>query len=199
MNNTNDLISSRKAKIIILSAIALMAVSSMVFAGDKHRDKGHHTKYKQFEYGKVISVTPIYREVRVSHPVRQCSFESSRHPHRGRHAIKTIDSSLAGGLIGGIIGHQIGKGKGKKLATAVGTLIGAQIGHDSNRGYYDNSSYDGYTQYEDHCETLEQVSYEEVLDGYKVKYRYRGKRYQARMPYDPGKKIKLKVSVEPVI
>jgi uncharacterized protein YcfJ len=44
-----------------------------------------------------------------------------------------------------------------------------------------------------------QVSYEEVLEGYQVTYRYQGERYQIKMPYDPGKRIKLRIQIEPVI
>jgi len=184
------------SKLILLAG--LMAVTSTAFAGNKHRDKGHHSQHKQFVYGKVIRATPVYREVRVTHPVKECWSEPVRYPRKGRHVSNSAGSTLAGGLIGGIIGHQFGKGRGKKLATAVGTVIGAQLGHDSSRGYNVKASNESYTRYEDRCETQNHVSYEEVVDSYNVTYRYKGSRYQTNMPYDPGKKIKLKISVEPV-
>ena len=184
-------------KLILLAAV--MTVSSTAFAGNKHRDKGHHSNHKQFVYGKVINVTPVYREIRVTHPVKECWSEPVRHTNKTRRIKASAGNTLAGGLIGGIIGHQFGKGRGKKLATAVGTIIGAQLGHDADRGYYvRKASNDSYTRYEDHCETQNHVSYEEVVDSYNVSYRYKGSRYQTNMPYDPGKKIKLKISVEPV-
>ena len=105
---------------------------------------------------------------------------------------------VAGGLIGGIVGHQIGKGRGKKLATAVGTIIGAQIGHEAVNGHV-SSSHNDYVEYEQHCKTRQQVSYEEVLDGYDVTYRYKGEKYRIEMPYDPGKRIKMRIQVTPVI
>lgn len=177
-------------KLIMLAG--LMAVSSVSLADHKHK---HHNK--QFEYGKVIDVTPIYREVRTTTPVKECWQEPVTHTRRVRHGGNTVGGTIAGGLIGGIIGHQFGKGRGRKLSTAVGTLIGAQLGHDSVRGSYATKQ-STYTRYEDICEVHNQVSYEEIVDSYKVTYKYKGRRYKAVIPYDPGKKIKLRVTVEPV-
>ena len=103
-----------------------------------------------------------------------------------------------GGILGGIIGHQIGKGNGKKLATAMGTLIGAQIGHNAVNGHVE-SGQSSYTEYEERCDIRHQVSYEEVIDGYQVTYRYQGEHYQIEMPYNPGKRIKLRIQITPVI
>ena len=105
---------------------------------------------------------------------------------------------LVGGLIGGIIGHQIGKGRGRKLATAVGTIVGAQLGHNAVNGH---AGQQGETEvsYEKHCDTRQQASYREVVDGYDVTYKYRGKHYQIVMPYDPGKRIKMRIQFAPVI
>lgn len=185
-----------KTKFLILAGI--LAVSSSAFAGNKHKNKNYnerHSMHKQVVYGKVTNVSPVYREVRVSNPVKECWQEPVTHT-KVRHGSSSAGGTLAGGIIGGVIGHQFGKGRGKKLATAVGTIIGAQVGHDANRGT--QASHTRYTQYEEFCEVQQHVSYEEVVDSYNVTYRYKGNRYQTNMPYDPGKRIKLKVSVEPV-
>ena len=99
-------------------------------------------------------------------------------------------------MIGGIIGHQFGSGRGNKLATAVGTIIGAQAGYDAGRDepYYDES----YTRYQEVCELQKTTRYEEIEDGFKVKYRYDGKSYLTHMPYHPGERIKINVTVNPV-
>jgi uncharacterized protein YcfJ len=52
-----------------------------------------------------------------------------------------------------------------------------------------------YSQYEERCEVQRQVSYVEAVDSYDVTYRYQGERYHIDMPYHPGKRIKLRVSV----
>ncbi len=177
--------------------LVLLTVSFTVNADFKHHNNFDKSGF--IAYAKVIDVTPVYREVKVSTPVKECWKEPVTHTRRTGHGSShSAGGILAGGLIGGIIGHQFGKGRGNKVSTAVGTLIGAQIGHDASRGGH-TSSQSIYTRYENFCEVQNQVSYEEILDGYKVTYRYKGKKYQTEMPYDPGKKIKLKISIEPVI
>lgn len=177
----------------------LMTVSTGALADRDHiKYEDHPAKHKKFEYGKVVKVTPIYREVKVTTPVKECWQEPVTRTRSVRHGSHSAGGTLAGGLIGGIIGHQFGNGRGKKLATAVGTIVGAQLGHDAAKGSH-ASSHGSYTAYESFCEVENQVRYEEVLDSYRVTYRYKGNKYQTNMPYDPGKKIKLRVSIEPVI
>ena len=178
-------------------AIALLVLSPALMADhkpNKHNKNGYESQFERFDYARVIKVKPIYREVRVSNPVRECWDE----PVKTKRNHKSADGMLAGGLIGGVVGHQIGKGRGKKLATAVGAIIGAQIGHEAVNGHV-KPGHNEYVEYEKHCNTRQQVSYEEVIDGYKVTYQYKGERYKIDMPYDPGKRIKMRIQVTPVI
>ena len=39
---------------------------------------------------------------------------------------------------------------------------------------------------------------EEQIIGYDVVYRYNGRKYQSRLPYEPGKRLKIRVQVLPV-
>lgn len=179
---------------------ALVAI--LVFAGGvnasefNHERKQHNynVQHDYFDYARVIRVRPIYREVQVSKPVREC-WETPVY-HTQRQHSNSAGGLLAGGIIGGIIGHQIGKGRGNKVATAVGTILGAQIGHEAVNGHESSNS---VVEYQEHCKTRHQLSYEEVMDGYDVTYKYHGKRYQVEMPYDPGKRIKMRIQFTPVI
>ncbi len=182
-----------------------LLVAAMVFTGTvsadndrkhRHKHQGYHAEHAAYEYARVINVRPIYRQVKVSTPVRECWDEPVYHTGHGQH--KSAGGMLAGGLIGGIIGHQIGKGRGNKVATAVGTLIGAQIGHEAVNGHQGHAKPE-LVGYEEHCATRHQVRYEEVIDGYDVTYKFRGRRYHIEMPYDPGKRIKIRVEFTPVI
>ncbi len=38
---------------------------------------------------------------------------------------------------------------------------------------------------------------EERIDGYDVVYRYRGQKYATRLPYDPGRELRVRVDVRP--
>ncbi len=47
------------------------------------------------------------------------------------------------------------------------------------------------------CNTNYTSHQEERIDGYNVLYRYQGQKYATRMPYDPGKRLRIRVDVRP--
>jgi len=177
-----------------MALLVFSGVASAAGNQHKHKKSGHELRQNLYEYATVLEATPLYREVKVSKPVRECWDEPVYHTRRGH---RSAAGMLAGGLIGGIVGHQMGKGRGNKVATAMGTLIGAKIGHHAvNADVQTERTLAGY---EEHCKTHHRVSYEEVLDGYDVSYDYRGRQYQLVMPYDPGEHIKMRIEFTPVI
>ncbi len=192
-----------KLKTTLAVAILVFAGAAAAGDGDHKKSRSHGQKSQDYaafadyyDYARVIRARPIYREVKVSEPVRECWEEPVYHTRRGGH--KSASGMLAGGLIGGIIGNQIGKGRGNKVATAMGTLIGAQIGHEAVNGH-SRQHREEVVGYEEHCKTRHRISYEQVVDGYDVTYKYRGRTYHAEMPYDPGKRIKMRIQITPVI
>jgi uncharacterized protein YcfJ len=179
-------------------AVILILISATAIADSSNKRFKNKSGNMAYDFAKVVDVRPIYREVEVSNPVRECWDEPVIQVHGGT-GRKSASGMAVGGILGGIIGHQVGRGNGKKLATAVGTIIGAQIGHDAINGHTQTAPQSSYTEYQQRCGVRQQVNYEEVLDGYRVTYRYQGERYQIKMPYDPGKRIKLRIHIEPVI
>lgn len=148
-----------------------------------------------YDHADVISSKPIVRYITVSTPVQECWDDveyytvEQRPPGVGAR-------TLAGAIIGGVIGHQFGSGSGNDAATVAGTLIGATVG---NRSAYRNGTY-GPVQYSrpvKRCETQYREHQEERIDGYHVVYRYHGQKYATRMPYDPGRKIRVRVDIQP--
>lgn len=145
-----------------------------------------------FDTAKVLDAEPIYKNVRLSHPVRECWNEQVIH-HNPRH--RSYSGAVMGGIIGGVIGNQIGRGRGKGAMTVAGTLLGASIGNDiSHRNHHDH----GYATTERRCEVTEHYTYEEQLVGYRVKYRYKGNIFTTRTKSDPGRRIRVSVNVRPV-
>ena len=121
---------ARRVAPVLMAGI--MFVSGAALADrDFIKSDVRHAEHDSFEYAKVIQVTPVYREIKTTVPVKECWQEPVRREQVVRHGSHSAGGTLAGGLIGGIIGHQFGKGSGQKLATAVGTIVGAQIGHDA--------------------------------------------------------------------
>ncbi len=78
----------------------------------------------------------------------------------------------------------------------VGALIGASIGHQI--AVQHTPPVRERIGYERRCSTAYETRYEERIEGYDVTYRYNGRLYHTRMPYDPGDRIAIRVDVRPV-
>ncbi len=187
-------------KFNLIMAASLIGFSSVATAWQGHsaRHGDYQPHQERFEYARVIDVRPIFREVRISEPVEECWQEPVR--HQVRHGGPSAGGMLAGGIVGGIIGHHLGQGrKHRGVATAVGTLVGARIGHEAVKHHGPDYSYSEVTEMQQSCSQYERVRYHQEIDGYDVTYKYKGRKYQIEMPYDPGKRIKMRIHVEPVI
>ena len=171
-------------RMITAAVFGLITVTASATALARHGDGFYDT-------AKVVWADPIYETVQVSRPVEECWTEQVVVSDR-RHGSYT--GTIAGGIVGGVVGHQFGRGRGKTAMTVAGTLLGASIGHDLShrpaRAYR--------VVEEEHCELVEQVEYQEQLVGYRVKYRYKGETFFTRTDEHPGKRIRIRVDVDPV-
>jgi len=142
-------------------------------------------------YARVVRTEPIYREVRVREPRQVCEDVPvvERTTYRGRPDPGAV---LVGAVIGGVIGHQFGHGGGRDAATAAGAFIGAN--HAAARTYSGTRVVEREVV-ETRCETVRAARYEEVLEGYDVTYKYQGRLYHTRTTQDPGRRIRVQVSV----
>jgi uncharacterized protein YcfJ len=142
-----------------------------------------------YDYAKVISSTPVVRYVNVKTPVRECWQETRYYTtYEPRH--RGPGRTIAGAIIGGVVGHQFGSGRGNDAATIAGSMLGAAVA----RGPVERIE---YARPVERCETRYRDQREQRIDGYDVVYRYQGQRYSTRMPYDPGKRIKVRVDIRP--
>jgi uncharacterized protein YcfJ len=73
-------------------------------------------------------------------------------------------------------------------------VIGASIASKSGGTGYSTTEYSRPVR---RCTTNYQSRQEERIDGYDVVYSYHGRRYATRTPFDPGKKLKIRVDVRP--
>lgn len=138
------------------------------------------------DYGRVTNVTPEYD--RVSVPRQECYSDYEPQAHR-RH--DSIAGPLIGGVAGGLLGAQVGRGTGRVVASAAGAVVGALVGDRlGNRGREEM-----YERQVRRCRTVD--SWEESVSGYRVSYEYQGRGYTTVLPYDPGSRIPVHVSVQP--
>ena len=131
-----------------------------------------------YAYAQVLRATPVHGTVRVRVPEQRCERDGG----------DPTGGTVAGALIGGALGHQAGKGDGRKAATVAGAVVGGAIGRRVDR----NNGSAGTR-----CRTVEVERDEQRVIGYDVEYQYKGDTYMSRVGYDPGSRLRIRVSVSP--
>ena len=171
-----------------ITTLALSLCSAPAFAA-------HERAEGFYDEANVVSVVPLTRIVRVTVPQRECYQQEVRAPvYQGGRSSE--GATVVGGVVGGILGHKLSRGRG--AATVAGTLLGAAIGNQVGQAHAQPPSYYEEVSYQNRCDVREVSHNEERIDGYRVTYRYKGETYTTQMPYDPGKHIRVRVSVSPV-
>lgn len=182
----------------IATAIAVLGVSATAHAGHRdYRDDDGYAYDNGGDYADVISSRPIYRDVRISQPRRECYDERVVYDDGGyrRHNNEGV-GALLGAVVGGVVGNRFGHGGGRVATTAVGAVVGASAGASLGRnsgGGYSEPSYG----YQTRCSTVDDYRVEQRIEGYDVAYRYHGHVYNTRLPYDPGDRLAVNVDVRP--
>lgn len=175
-----------KTKLLLL-ALALTSVSSFA----QHRGNDYATQTTSTETARVLRVTlqtesvPVDRQVCETRSVQQQVQPAQQQGYGG---------TILGTVIGGVLGSQVGGGNGRLAATAVGAGIGAAIGNNSDRQTAPApAQYANVPVQQCHLETV----YESQKRGYLVAYEYQGRQYSAITQTDPGRQIRVHVSVTP--
>jgi uncharacterized protein YcfJ len=139
---------------------------------------------------RVLSATPIYD--RVSEPRQVCSTEYQTRAEAPSEPSAPV-GAIAGGVIGGLIGHQFGSGRGNTAATIGGAVAGAAVGSQYDRGSQTHA--EPSTREVQRCETVGEAR--DVIRGYSVVYDYRGHQFTTELPYDPGQRLDVAVTIAP--
>lgn len=171
-------------QVLLALLTALMLATGAVQAQDRRYD-GDNTK---FAWADVLRVDPVYDSVVVNRPRQECYDTDVEYRDGGNRGAGTV----IGAIVGGAIGNTVGKGDGRRAATIAGAVVGGAIGNNAARG--DERS---YTQTETRCRTVDERVQERRIVGYDVEYRYRGDVYMSHLDYDPGERLRVRVSVAP--
>ena len=166
------------------------AVVVLFFSPDT---EGHNKAV--YDYGRVVNVEPVIRYGTVTTPVKECWLEERTYT-TNHYNPNRVGKTVFGAILGGVIGHQFGSGRGNDAATIAGTLIGAGIGSNAGRNeatYYTTHHSRPVRRWETNYQSPE----EERIDGYKVIYAYHGRKYATTTPFDPGKRLRIRVDVRP--
>ena len=183
---------SRLAVVPFLVAAPLAAQAQVAYrtAADAPSPLSENVAYA---YADVLRVDPAFETVRYREPREECYDETVERVERGGGDPTGV--TVLGAIIGGAIGNQVGKGNGRKAATVAGAVIGGAIGRDvdKNNGGPDRR----YTQVEQRCRTVQVDREERRVAGYDVEYRFKGDVFLSRLDYDPGNRLRVRVSVTP--
>lgn len=139
------------------------------------------------DYGRVVNVSPQVEQINA--PQQECRTEYA--PVAQQRQSRGIGGSIIGGVAGGLLGNQVGGGNGRTVATAAGAIVGAITGDRLEN----NQPQEVVEQQVRHCRMVDH--WQSRTNGYAVTYEYRGQTYTSVMPYDPGERIRLRVSVNP--
>ena len=143
-----------------------------------------------YDHAKVIEANPVYETVRISTPREECR---NVRVSSGNGKRNTYTSVILGGIVGGAIGNELVHGKHNEWGAVAGALLGGSLGNDFYHRYQTGGS---RYAVERRCETVSSVSEEQELAGYRVAYRYHGREYWTMMNHDPGKRVRVAVSVD---
>ena len=166
--------------------LAPMALTvAMVLAPDAGAQPYRGPEGVSYGYAAVLRVNPAYETVRTVDQQQQCDEGSYVREHKD-----TTGATVLGAVIGGALGNTVGKGDGRKAATIGGAVVGGVIGHNVAKGDSDR-----YQQ--GPCRVVDVEHEDRQPAGYDVEYNYKGEVYSARMSYDPGNRIRVRVTVLP--
>jgi uncharacterized protein YcfJ len=140
----------------------------------------------RFGWAEVLRVDPVYAPV--ARPPQQACYPQAVQREDNDHAGGTV----LGAIVGGVLGNTVGKGDGRKAATVAGAVVGGVIGNRASAAH-DRTVVSQQTV----CRPVDDYAPQQQIVAYDVEYRYRGEVYMSRLPYDPGERLRIRVTIAP--
>ena len=183
-----------KVKVALVALAVLLSFDALAQGAPPPPDRRYEApppvENTKFAYADVLRVDPVYDRVSTSSPHEECAdVPVDRRVDGGNN---NGAGTVIGAIVGGVLGNTVGKGDGRKAATVAGAVVGGAVGHgvaSQDDGYYEGS--------ERHCRVVQDVAEERRIVAYDVQYRYRGDVYMSRLDYDPGERMRVRVSIVP--
>jgi uncharacterized protein YcfJ len=174
-------------------AIAVASLFTVIGTGanaayDRYGNYYEPSDYRSSDFrdsARVLESRPVYAATGTS---EECwNHRSRRYEPRPDTGNRVGGGAAIGAVAGGVLGHQVGSGTGNTAATIGGALLGGIIGNkveNDRREDRANADFDM-----NRCRTV--TAGRDTLQGYDVRYSYRGQEYTTRMPSDPGRRLIL--------
>ena len=177
----------KKLVFAVASALTLAAPATFAqsYERDYYRDNYRADRYddrrdRRDDFARVIESRPVYDSASAKTEcinTRTGAYEEVREENKHR-----IGKGAAiGAVAGGVLGHQVDSGAG----TAAGAVLGGLLGHfiEGRRDSNDQADLEM-----GRCRTLADNG---NLQGYEVRYEYRGQEDLTRMNQEPGRRLRV--------
>lgn len=174
----------------VILAIGGMAVAQRYAGGNRAEEMAPVEPAAPLEeFATVTRVRPVIEQI--STPRKDCEqvTVSKRQPERDGN----VGGTVVGALVGGALGNQVGRGNGRKAATVAGAVAGGVVGHEIDKNHQGGRV---TTTTETRCRNVTDTS--EKVVGYDVSYQHKGREYTTRMEQEPGDRIRVENTVQPV-
>ena len=141
------------------------------------------------DFARVIESRPVYEAANTK---EECWNPRAGHYEEVRNDKTRVGKGAAiGAIAGGVLGHQLGDNSNAN--TAAGAILGGILGHQiERRTDNDNDQPDL-----DRSRCRQVAEGRGDVQGYEVRYAYRGQEYVTRMDRDPGSRLELGRDVNP--
>lgn len=207
---------------LLAASLAFAGVASAQSYGssrDVYDSRGYDNA-NDYDYARVVRVDPIIGRGGSRTTSQNCTYRRSDEVYAGGNDGYSRDgyydrdgayrrdggsetgrtmATVLGGIAGAVLGSKVGNGSGRYVGTAVGSMVGGMAG----RSIYDNTQRNRQAQ----TGTVRVCDPEPVngryygsderVDGYDVTYEYAGRTYRTRTSYNPGDRMRVRVSVTP--
>ena len=154
---------------------------------DPYRDREHYEapveENVSYGYAQVLRADEVFETVRTRTPEERCDDVERRDPGAANRG------TVIGAIVGAALGNQVGDGDGRTAATVAGAVVGGAVG----RNVAENRAREAQPG----CHIVEVEREERQVVGFDVEYMYKGEKYMSRLPYDPGNRLRIRVSVTP--
>jgi uncharacterized protein YcfJ len=176
-------------KRIAIAVASLFTVIGAQAAYDRNGNYYEPSDYRSNDFrdsARVIESRPVYA---AAGSTDECwNTRTGRYESRPDTGNRVGAGAAVGAVAGGVLGHQVGSGNGNTAATIGGALLGGIIGNKVENDRRDDRATSDFDM--NRCRTVS-ASNGDVLQGYDVRYAYRGQEYTARMASDPGRRLVL--------
>lgn len=176
-------------------ALTVALAGAPVLATANHDQDYDYNNGYVTDYAEVVRVVPIQVRRDIETPREECRQEAVEVPRTVRERNgNAVPGAIVGALIGAGLGHAFVHGSPRGAATVIGGVAGAGIGANAAQTR-ERTVYE--TEYVERCRTAYETRRVYETEGYDVTYRYHGQLRTVRMDRDPGRRIPVRVNVEP--